>query len=294
MSATPSVHPPGPARRAVQRLLGNRAAAMSLLILALLTLAAIFAPHLSPWALDQIDWDFIASKPGAGAAHWFGTDNVGRDLFARTLIGARVSLTVGVLATVVSVLIGVPWGAIAGFTGGRTDGVMMRIVDVLYCMPFLFLVILLVVLFGRNIYLIFIALGAVSWLDLARIVRGQTLVLKQRPFVELARAGGVPVWRILFVHIVPNLLGPVVVFATLTVPGAMLAESFISFLGLGVQEPLTSFGVLIAEGTQEMETAPWMLIFPALFLATTLITFSFLGDGLRDAVDEGADVHSAA
>jgi oligopeptide transport system permease protein len=288
------VSTPRPAALALRRLFANRAAAVSIVVLTLLAIAALAAPQLTPWALDQIDWNNIAATPAFAHQHWFGTDNAGRDLFTRTVVGARVSLTVGVLATAVSVVIGVPWGAIAGFAGGRIDGLMMRVVDVLYCMPFLFLVIVLVVLFGRNIYFIFLALGAVSWLDLARIVRAQTLVLKQRPFIELARAGGLPVWRILFLHIVPNLIGPVIVFATLTVPGAMLAESFISFLGLGVQEPLTSFGVLIAEGTQEMETAPWMLIFPALFLATTLISFSFLGDGLRDAFDPASDVTTTA
>ena len=277
-----------------RQLFANRAAMLSLLLLLTLTGAALFARWLSPWAFDAIDWDHIAAAPGNGEEHWFGTDDAGRDLFARTLIGAQVSLSVGLLATMVSLAIGVPWGALAGFFGGRVDSLMMRTVDVLYSLPFLFLVILLVVVFGRNIYLIFVALGAVSWLDLARIVRGQTLVLKQRPFIELARAGGVPTWRILFLHIVPNLLGPVIVYATLTVPGVMLAESFISFLGLGVQEPLTSFGVLIAEGTQQMETAPWMLIFPATFLALTLISFNYFGDGLRDALDPGTDARQHA
>ena len=291
------IHSMSAARRAAdvaQRLFANRAAAVSVTLLSALSVAAVAAHWISPWAYDAIDWEHIAAAPGAGAHHWFGTDDAGRDLFSRTLIGAQVSLSVGLLATAVSLAIGVPWGALAGFFGGRIDGWMMRTVDVLYSLPFLFLVILLVVVFGRNIYLIFLALGAVSWLDLARIVRGQTLVLKQRPFVELARAGGVPAWRILFAHIVPNLLGPVIVYATLTVPGVMLAESFISFLGLGVQEPLTSFGVLIAEGTQQMETAPWMLIFPASFLAVTLIAFNYFGDGLRDALDPGTDARFIA
>ena len=277
-----------------RRVIADRAAALSLVLLLLLSCAAMAAHWISPWAFDAIDWNHIATAPGEGARHWFGTDDAGRDLFARTLIGAQVSLSVGLLATAVSLTIGVPWGALAGFAGGRVDALMMRAVDVLYSLPFLFLVILLVVIFGRNIYLIFVALGAVSWLDLARIVRGQTLVLKRRPFIELARAGGVPTWRILLLHIVPNLLGPVVVYATLTVPGVMLAESFISFLGLGVQEPLTSFGVLIAEGTQQMETAPWLLIFPATCLALTLIAFNYLGDGLRDALDPGTDTRLIA
>jgi len=203
----------------------------------------------------------------------------------RTLYGARVSLMVGVLATGVSLLIGVTWGAIAGYFGGHLDNLMMRFVDIMYSLPFMFFVILLMVVFGRNIFLLFIALGAVEWLTMARIVRGQTLSVKGKEFIEAARAAGVPNRKIIRRHIIPNLLGPVVVYVTLTVPQVILIESFLSFLGLGIQEPLTSWGVLIAEGAANMESSPWMLIFPATFLAVTLFCFNFIGDGLRDALD---------
>jgi oligopeptide transport system permease protein len=203
----------------------------------------------------------------------------------RTLYGARVSLMVGILATAVSLVIGVTWGAIAGYFGGRVDNVMMRFVDVMYSLPFMFFVILLMVVFGRHIFLIFIAIGAVEWLTMARIVRGQTLAVKGKEFIEAARAAGVRNRTIITRHIIPNALGPVIVYVTLTVPQVILIESFLSFLGLGVQEPLTSWGVLIAEGADQMESAPWLLIFPATFLATTLFCFNFIGDGLRDALD---------
>jgi oligopeptide transport system permease protein len=265
----------------------SRGAWLSGATLLALGIAALAGERLLPWSFDAVDWDHIATPPGAGA-HWFGTDGAGRDLLARTLVGARVSLTVGIVATTVSVLVGVPWGAIAGYAGGRVDTFMMRCVDALYALPFLFLVILLVVVFGRHITLVFAALGLVSWLDIARITRGQVLALKERPFIELARAGGVPGRRILLRHLLPNVAGPVVVYATLTVPGVILAESFISFLGLGVQEPLTSFGALIAEGALEMEHAPWMLLFPAAFLAATLLAFNRLGDALRERLDPAA------
>jgi oligopeptide transport system permease protein len=201
------------------------------------------------------------------------------------MYGGRISLMVGLVATAVSLVIGIAWGAMAGFIGGRTDNIMMRIVDVLYAMPFMFFVILLMVFFGRSIVLIFVAIGAINWLDMARIVRGQTLSLKEKEFVEAARAGGVSDVKIVLRHIVPNLLGVVVVYVTLTIPQVILVESFLSFLGLGVQEPMTSWGALVNEGAQEMETAPWMLIFPAAFLATTLFCLNFIGDGLRDALD---------
>jgi oligopeptide transport system permease protein len=194
-------------------------------------------------------------------------------------------MLVALLATSVSLLIGVTYGATAGFLGGRADMVMMRFVDVMYALPFMFFVIILMVLFGRNIFLIFIALGAVEWLTMARIVRGQTLSLKGREFVEAAAAAGLSQWQIIVRHIMPNVLGPVVVYVTLTIPQVILVESFLSFLGLGVQEPLTSWGVLISEGAVEMETAPWMLVIPASFLAVTLFCFNFIGDGLRDALD---------
>ena len=214
-----------------------------------------------------------------------GTDQNGRDLLTRILIGGRVSLTIGILATLVALVIGVTYGAIAGYIGGRVDNVMMRIVDVLYSLPFMFFVIMLVVFFGRNFVLMFIAVGAIEWLDMARIVRGQTLSLKRREFVEAAQAMGVRTFALIRRHIVPNTLGPVVVYMTLMVPKVILLESFLSFLGLGVQEPLTSWGVLISEGAKNIQGAPWLLIFPSIFLAVTLFCLNFIGDGLRDALD---------
>ncbi len=272
-------------QEARRRLLRNRAAVAASILLALVALLALLAPWLSPHAYDEVYWDRIAAPPDFANAHWFGTDGNGRDLFVRTLYGARVSLAVGIVATLVSLVIGVSWGAIAGYFGGRIDALMMRTVDVLYSLPFMFFVIVLVVVFGRNILLVFLALGAVEWLTMARIVRGQTLSIKRKEFIEAARAAGVRPLAIVRRHVVPNLLGPVVVYVTLTVPHVILVESFLSFLGLGVQEPLTSWGVLVSEGAGQMESAPWMLIFPASFLAVTLFCFNFLGDGLRDALD---------
>jgi oligopeptide transport system permease protein len=268
---------------ALARLLRNHAAVVSLALLAVITLLAMLAPWISPHPFDEVFWDEIRAAPSA--AHWFGTDANGRDLFARTLYGGQVSLLVGVAATTVSLVIGVAYGAVAGFFGGRVDSVMMRLVDVLYSLPFLFFVILLMVFFGRHIVLIFVAIGAVEWLTMARIVRGQTLALKRREFIEAAHAGGVSAAKIIRRHIIPNSVGPVIVYVTLTIPQVILIESFLSFLGLGVQEPYTSWGVLIADGAAEMETSPWMLVFPATFLAATLFCFNFIGDGLRDALD---------
>ena len=270
---------------ALVRLRRNRAAVASLFILGIIALLAIFAPLLSPYAFDDVDFDAVRMPPDLAQAHWFGTDGDGRDLFVRTLYGARVSLMVGLAATSVSLLIGVTYGAIAGYFGGRVDALMMRLVDVLYALPFMFFVILLTVVFGRQIVLIFVAIGAVEWLTMARIVRGQALSIKQREFIEAARAGGVSTAKIIRRHVIPNVIGPVIVYATLTIPQVILIESFLSFLGLGVQEPYTSWGVLISEGAAQMESAPWLLIFPALFLATTLFCFNFIGDGLRDALD---------
>jgi oligopeptide transport system permease protein len=268
-----------------RRLCANKAAMISIAILILLTVAVIVGPWLSPYRFDQLDWQRMWAPPSLSNGHWFGTDSLGRDLLVRTLYGGRISLLVGVISTVVSVVIGVAYGAIAGYFGGHLDAVMMRVVDILYAMPFLFFVILLMVFFGRHIVLMFVAIGTVNWLDIARVVRGQTLSLKQAPFIEaahLAGAGGVEIIRR---HIVPNLLGVVVIYVTLAIPQVILVESFLSFLGLGVQAPATSWGALVNEGAQEMETAPWLLIFPATFLAITLLCFNFICDGLRDALD---------
>jgi oligopeptide transport system permease protein len=270
---------------ALRRLLRNKAAVASAVLLTIIALSAIFAPYLAQHPYDEVYWDRIDAPPDFEAGHYFGNDSNGRDLFARTLYGGRVSLTVGLAATVVSLVIGVLYGAAAGFIGGRIDSMMMRIVDVLYSLPFIFFVIMLTVVFERNLLLIYVAIGAVSWLDMARIVRGQTISLKRKEFVEAAVAGGVGTFNILRRHIIPNTLGPVVVYVTLTVPHVILTESFLSFLGLGVQEPDTTWGVLISDGAQIMETAPWSLLFPAAFLAVTLFCFNFLGDGLRDALD---------
>ena len=263
----------------------NKAALFSFITMSAMVVLVILGPLLSPFAIDQTDWYQLSAKPSVSSGHIFGTDDLGRDLFVRVMYGGRISLMVGLVATMVSVFIGVSYGAISGYLGGKTDAIMMRVVDVLYAMPFLFFVILLMVFFGRSILLIFIAIGAVNWLDIARIVRGQTLNIKGKEFVDAARAGGVSNIKIVFKHIVPNLLGLVVVYVALTVPQVILVESFLSFLGLGVQEPMTSWGALVNQGAKQMETSPWMLIFPGLFLATTLFCFNFIGDGLRDALD---------
>ena len=270
---------------ALTRLLRNKAAVVSMVILTIIALMALLAPYLSPHAYDEIYWDFITAPPNFEQSHWFGTDPNGRDLFVRTLYGARVSLMVGIVATGVSLLIGVTYGAVAGYAGGRTDQIMMAVVDIMYSLPFMFFVIILMVIFGRNIFLIFVALGAVEWLTMARIVRGQTLSVRQKEFIEAAHASGVSTFNILRKHIIPNVLGPVIVYVTLTIPQVILTESFLSFLGLGVQEPLTSWGVLISEGARQMEEAPWLLVFPAVFLGATLFCFNFIGDGMRDALD---------
>lgn len=254
-------------------------------VLLAIAIIAIIGPLASPHGYETTDFDNGLLPPSAADQHYFGTDDLGRDQFVRTMMGARITLTVAIIASLVSLIIGVAWGAIAGYAGARVDAVMMRIVDALYALPFIFFVILLMVTFERNFMLMFIAIGAINWLDMARIVRGQTLALKEREFVEAARLIGVPAWRIVFRHITPNLLGVIVVYVTLTVPQAILIESFLSFLGLGVQEPRTSLGALVSGGTGYMEQAPWVLLLPSTLLAIILLAFNFLGDGLRDALD---------
>lgn len=254
-------------------------------VLVLLALLVIVGPWLSPHDGVTPDWQSLSVAPGLGNAHVFGTDSMGRDLFVRVMEGGRVSLLVGVAATLISVVIGVAWGAIAGFFGGRVDAAMMRLVDILYALPFLFLIILLMVAFGRQLWLLFVSIGLVSWLDMARIVRGQTLALREREFVLAARVAGLSRWAIIRRHILPNVRGVVAIYATLTVPQVILAESFLSFLGLGVAPPATSWGSLVNEGVAQMEAAPWLLLIPGGFLVLTLFCFNFLGDGLRDLLD---------
>ena len=266
------------------RLFRNKAAVTSMWILGILVAIAIIGPFV--WVHDYRTISVnVKLSPTLENLHIMGTDSLGRDLFARLMIGLRISLAVGLVATVVSLIIGVTWGAVAGFVGGRVDNIMMRFVDVLYAMPFIFFVILLLTVFGRNIILIFAAIGAVEWLTMSRIVRGQTLAIKNMEFIEAARATGVPFFTMIRRHILPNVVGPVAVYVTLTIPVVIMAESFLSFLGLGVNEPLTSLGVLISQGATEMQDKPWMLMAPALTMAITLLCLNFIGDGLRDALD---------
>jgi oligopeptide transport system permease protein len=267
-----------------RRLLANKAAVTGMIVLFVLVMAALIVPMVTPFTFDEINKNDVWVPPLTGQ-HLLGTDSLGRDLLARLFIGLRVSLSIGAVATSVSLIIGVAWGATAGYLGGRVDETMMRIVDVLYSLPFIFFVILLMVTFGQNLVLIFVAIGAVEWLTMSRIVRGQTMSLKQKEFIEAARAGGLSPLAIVARHIVPNLLGPVVVYVTLTIPAVILAESFLSFLGLGVQPPMASLGTLIATGAADRELAPWLLIFPSLIMVATLVSFNFVGDGLRDALD---------
>jgi len=267
------------------RLRGSRSAQLGAAILVAIVVAALLGPLSSRYGYDQLDWHHIAVPPFTGA-HWLGSDRLGRDLAVRMLYGARLSLAIGFTATAVSVVIGVAWGAVAGFAGGRTDGVMMRIVDGLNSLPYLLLVIALTTLFGRgNPYVLFAAIGAVGWITMARIVRGQALSLERRSFIEAAVAGGASAPRIVARHIIPNLAGPVVVYAALTVPQMILFESFLSFLGLGIQEPLASLGSLIRDGAAQMGSAPWLLAVPASLLALLLLGLNLLGDALRDALD---------
>tara|TARA_R110002096_G_scaffold20056_3_gene66911 strand:- start:3165 stop:3989 length:825 start_codon:yes stop_codon:yes gene_type:complete len=270
--------------------MGHRAAVASLLVLVLLLLFSAFGQFLSPWDNESIDWASLPNLdedgvPSLASQHYFGLDPIGRDLYQRTVQGSRISLMVGVLGALTAVVIGTLYGAISGYVGGRTDAIMMRTLEVLSAFPFMFLVIVLMAVFGRNVLLIFVAIGAVSWLNMARIVRGQTLSLKRKEYIEAAMSVGVHPLLIVLRHIVPNVLGVVIVYATLLVPEMILFESFISFLGLGVSEPYTSWGALISEGADAMWTAPWTLIFPMLMLVLTLFCFNFLGDGLRDALD---------
>ena len=250
------------------------------LTLLLVLCFVLFGPLFTAWDYEQIDWSSINQSPST--THWFGTDNIGRDLMTRTMIGGRVSLMIAFLATIVSFLVGLPWGATAGFLGGWIDNVMMRFVDGLYAIPVILLVILLVVIVGRDIYLLFIGLGAVSWTDIARITRGQTLVVRSQNFVAAAQIMGLSRSRIVFRHIVPNVINPALVYASLMIPGVVIAESFISFLGLGVQEPLTSLGVLIADGTKNIYGSPWQLTYPTVFLAVTLLALNTLSDQLKN------------
>ncbi|AMV44701.1 ABC transporter permease subunit [Paraburkholderia caribensis] len=274
-----------PLATAARRFVRNRAAFAALLLLAVIMLACFVGPLLSPNNAIDSDWSAISLAPTFANMHWFGTDELGRDLLVRTLVGGRVSLEVGLLGTLVSGLIGVAWGATAGYLGGRVDAVMMRIVDMMYAIPYMLIAILMMTLFGRAFYLVVLTISAFSWLDMARVVRGQTLSLRSREFIDAAKAIGVDSRSIITRHIVPNLIGVVVVYATVTVPGIVLTESVLSFLGLGVQEPMTSWGVLIQDGAQKLESTPWLLLCPALMLCATLYAVSFVGDGLRDALD---------
>lgn len=267
------------------RFIRNRTALVSLLVLIAIVVLAIAGPWLIPFNYEDPDWSAFRAPPSLASGHWFGTDQNGRDLLARTLFGTRVSLVVALIATLVSVIIGISYGAIAGYMGGRIDQAMMRFVDVMYALPYILFVILLMVIFGRNVFLLFAAIGALEWLTMARIVRGQTLSIKQREYIEAARAAGVGNVKIVFRHVVPNLLGPVVIYATLTVPEIVIVESFLSYLGFGIQEPLTSLGTLIAEGADVFEVLPWLMWFPAAFLISLLLSLLFIGDGLRDAFD---------
>ena len=268
-----------------RRFLRNKAAIVSLGLLAIISVACVIGPWLLPHAFDSADWDAMSTAPSWKNAHFWGTDDAGRDLLVRCLVGGRVSLTVGLLATLASVSLGIVWGATAGFIGGKVDALMMRIVDMMYAIPYLLIAILLVTILGREFYLVVLTITVFSWMDMARVVRGQTLSLRSMEYVEAARAMGVSTTRIIFRHIVPNLLGVVVIYTTVTVPGVILTESVLSFLGLGIQEPMTSWGVLIQDGAKAMEMTPWILLFPAGLLSVTLYCFNFIGDGLRDALD---------
>lgn len=268
-----------------RRFLRNRAAMISLIIVFCVTVFVVVTPWISPFPYDDIDFGNDNQPPSLETGHWFGTDSSARDLLVRVAIGGRISMMVGIAAAFIAVIVGTLYGSLAGYLGGKIDSLMMRVLEILNSFPFMFFVILLVTLFGNNIFLIFIAIGMVSWLDMARIVRGQTLSLRRKEFIEAAIVGGVSSWKIVTRHIIPNVLGIVVVYASLLVPGMILFESFLSFLGLGTQEPLSSWGSLLSDGAKSIEVAPWNLLFPAAFLVVTLFCFNFIGDGLRDALD---------
>jgi oligopeptide transport system permease protein len=270
---------------AARRLRSNPGAVWAMFVILSIVLLTLVGPWFNPNGIETLDWSHVASQPALQSAHWFGTDRLGRDLFARTLAGTRVSLAVGLVASAVSLVVGIGYGAVAGYIGGRADHVMMRIIEILSGLPLIFFVIFLTVIFGRSEYLLFFSIGAVGWLTMARIVRGQTLSIRQKEFIEAAVASGADTSRIIIKHVIPNVIGPVIVYATLTVPQIIMFESFLSFLGLGIQEPHASLGTLIAEGAGEMEAAPWMLLVPGGFLAVLLLSLNIFGDGLRDALD---------
>lgn len=268
-----------------RRFFRNKAAVSSLIILFFVVLFITFAPMLMPFSYEDTDWNMMSAAPDFASGHYFGTDASGRDLLVRIAMGGRISLMVGIAGALIAVVIGTTYGAISGYVGGKVDMVMMRLLEILGSFPFMFFVILLVTFFGQNILLIFVAIGMIAWLSLARIVRGQTLSLKNKEFIEAAIVCGVPKRQIIWKHIIPNVLGIVVVYASLEVPALILFESFLSFLGLGTQEPMSSWGALLSDGAAQMETSPWLLAFPAFFLCLTLFCFNFIGDGLRDALD---------
>lgn len=285
MQAAESLSGWSPLGDAMRRFAANHAAIVGVCGLLFLAIMAAIAPFFSPHVIDDMAWDAIGIPPTLENSHWFGTDDTGRDMWVLTWMGARVSLTIGVLTTVVALSIGVVYGATAGYLGGRADMWMMRFVDVLYALPLLFFIIILVTVFGRNIYLVFVAIGCVEWLTMSRIVRGQTMSIKRKDFIEAAVTSGLSPAAIVRRHVIPNAVGPVIVYVTTLVPTNILVESYLSFLGLGVQEPLTSWGVLISRGANSIETTPWLLLIPAVLLAITMFCFNFIGDGLRDALD---------
>ena len=270
-------------RDALRRLAKNKLAMFGLIFLVLLTIISLLTPFIAPYAYEAQDLYKGATPPSA--EHWLGTDVLGRDQLTRVMYGSRISLMVGLIATGVALCIGVLWGTIAGYAGGRVDALMMRTVDILYALPFSIFIILLTVVFGRSLLLLFLAIGCVEWLTMARIVRGQVLSIKQQEYVEAAVALGLSRWAIIRRYLIPNALGPIIVYTTLTIPSVILLESFLSFLGLGIQPPQSSWGSLISYGVETMEEYPWLLIYPGLVLSLTLFALNFLGDGLRDALD---------